>query len=184
MIFPILPIQPKSHLIFLHSYLFIPSFFQGFIPRGEQTLTSRLFVLEKLKQELDRQLAAARIINKNKISSSINNKLPLSVNNAYDDDDDDDYLSEEDLTPQNFLEDFTNNLDECAFPSSRQTRCLTNQQVFRLMNNRSDLLKTSRIIEQNLFKPNEQMCTSIDLSKTNAIIDKYRKSFVCSRSKL
>ena len=142
---------------------FIHPIFQGFIPRGKHTLTSRLFVLEKFKQELDRQLAAARIINKNKISSI--NKLP---NNQYDasGDDDDDYLSEEDLNPQNFIEDFVNNPDECAFPSSRQTRCLTNREVFRLMNNRSDLLKTSRTIERNLFKPNEQMCTSIDLSKS------------------
>ena len=120
--------------------------------------------MEKIKQELDRQLAAARFINKNKISS---------IGNAYDhreeqetiEEDDDDYLSEDDLNPKHFIEDFHNNPDECAFPSSRQHRCLTNRQVFRLLNNRSDLLQTSRTIEQKLVKSDEQMCTSIDLSK-------------------
>lgn len=138
--------------------------------------------MEKFKQELDRQLAAARIINKNKISSI--NKLPLSTNDDSGEDDDDDYLSEEDLNPRNFIEDFANNPDECAFPSSRQTRCLTNREVFRLMNNRSDLLKTSRTIERNLFKPHEQSCTSIDLSKSKKQSILSTENFSVFRSEL
>lgn len=126
--------------------------------------------MEKIKQELDRQLAAARIINKNKLSSIDNQfdhrKDDRILPTTDEEDEDDDYLSDEDLNPKYFIEDFQNNPDECAFPSSRQNQCLTNRDVFRLLNNRSDLLKTSRTIEQKLVKPDEPMCTSIDLSKS------------------
>ena len=115
--------------------------------------------MEKLKNELNRQLAAARIINKNEVSS-------LSNQSDHDEGDgeEEDFLSEEDFNLQHLFEDFRSNPDACAFPSSKQRKCLTNRQVFRLLNNRSDLLKTSRTIEQKLSKPNEHMCTSIDLS--------------------
>jgi hypothetical protein len=123
----------------------------------------RLFVLEKIKNEVDRQLAAATIINKSKIFSGP--KSPLLTNpEEEDEEDDNDFEYEDYLNLTNLLEDLTNNPNECAFPSSRQNQCLTNQQVYKLLHNKIDLMKTSKLIEQQLHKPNEQICTSIDLS--------------------
>jgi hypothetical protein len=42
--------------------------------------------------------------------------------------------------------------------------CLTNRGVYGLLSNQSDLMKVSKTIEKQLNRPNEHMCTSIDLS--------------------
>jgi hypothetical protein len=48
--------------------------------------------------------------------------------------------------------------------STNDEKCLTNEQVYNLLNNQIDLMKFSKPIEQQINKPNEQICTSIDLS--------------------
>ncbi|CAF0882361.1 unnamed protein product [Adineta steineri] len=134
---------------------------KGFVPRGKNTLTSRLFVLERVKNELDKQIASAKITNKTKTSST-----PSSNNNNNDDDDDDDDLDYEDnINESILLEDYKTNLNSCAFLSNNDDKCLTNEQVYKLLNNKSDLIKFSKIIEHQINKPNEQMCTSIDLNR-------------------
>ncbi|CAF5200731.1 unnamed protein product, partial [Rotaria magnacalcarata] len=130
---------------------------KGFVPRGKNTLTSRLFVLERVKNELDKQIAAEKLLEKNKFSSP---SLNINIVEEDEDLDYDDHLMESYL-----LEDLRNSLDSCAFLSKTDRQCLTNQQVYQLLNNKSDLIKFSKTIEQQINKPNEQMCTSIDLNR-------------------
>jgi hypothetical protein len=96
----------------------------------------------------------------------VSTKSPL-IRNQIDqdeDEDEDDFDYAENLNIKNLLEDLNNNPDDCAFPSSFQNKCLTNGEVYGLLKNRSDLMKLPRTIEQQLYKPNEHMCTAIDLS--------------------
>jgi hypothetical protein len=75
----------------------------------------------------------------------VSTKSPL-IRNQIDqdeDEDEDDFDYAENLNIKNLLEDLNNNPDDCAFPSSFQNKCLTNGEV---------------------YKPNEHMCTAIDLS--------------------
>ncbi len=139
--------------------------FQGFIPRGKHTLTSRLFVLGNVKNELDKQLAAAKIINKSKLLSAT--KLPVSSNQIDTQEDEEDFGDDDSINLTYLLEDLRNNPNDCAFPSLSQNKCLSNKQVYELIKNQSDLMKISKAIEQKLHKPNEHMCTSIDLSMEN-----------------
>ena len=115
-----------------------------------------------MKNEVDRQLAAAKVII-NKSKSSLSTKAPLLINDIdpFDEEQDDD---EESISVENFLEDFYNNPHDCAFPSSTTHQCVTNEQVYQMIHNRSDLMKVSTSIEQQLHKPHEHICTSIDLS--------------------
>ncbi|CAF4102545.1 unnamed protein product [Rotaria socialis] len=130
---------------------------KGFVPRGKNTLTSRLFVLERVKNELDKQIAAGKLLDKKHFSSS---SLNISKN---EEDEDLDY--DDNLTESYLLEDLRNSIDSCAFLSKNDHKCLTNQRVYQLLNNKSDLIKFSKTIEQQINKPNEQMCTSIDLNR-------------------
>ncbi len=82
--------------------------------------------------------------------------------NKEDEIEDEDY--EDSIIESNLLEDLKTNPESCAFLSSNENKCLTNEQVYKLLNNQSDLIKFSKTIEQQINKPNEQMCTSIDLS--------------------
>ncbi|CAF1168574.1 unnamed protein product [Adineta ricciae] len=138
---------------------------KGFIPRGKYTLTSRLFVLEQLKNELDKQLAAARIISKSKNFASTASPYSRDEQHAGNDDDDDDFDYNSPADMMNLREDLRDNPNECAFLSSKQTTCLTNAQAYSLLKNRTDLLKISKAIKKELHKPNEHMCTSIDLNR-------------------
>ncbi|CAF2450277.1 unnamed protein product [Rotaria sp. Silwood2] len=138
---------------------------KGFVPRGKHTLTSRLYVLEKLKNKLDQQLATAKINNKSKIPLSTKSPLSSSpMNKKYEEEEDesdyDDNLNEIDLKL-----DLISNPNGCVFVSSSQNKCLTNQQVYSLLSNKTDLMKISKPIEEQLYKPNEHMCTSIDLNR-------------------
>jgi len=57
------------------------------------------------------------------------------------------------------------NPDSCAFLSNNNNdKCLTNAEVYKYLYNKSDLMKLSKSIEQQINKPNEQICTSIALS--------------------
>lgn len=116
-----------------------------------------MFVLERVKIELEKQIAAAIALDKKKPSSSISN-----INKDEQDDEDVDY--DDNINESYFFEDLRNTFDQCAFESSTKTKCLTNRQVYKLLNNKSDLIKFSKVIEQQINNPNEQMCTSIDLS--------------------
>ncbi|CAF0835282.1 unnamed protein product [Rotaria sordida] len=145
---------------------------KGFVPRGKHTLTSRLFVLEKIRNKLVEQLAAAKISNKSKISLTTKSSLLINqINKNHeeqegeidDDDDDSDYD-----VPLNEIElkvDLVSNPNACAFVPSSRSQCLTNQQVYTLLHNTTDLMKISKTIEEQLYKPNEHMCTSIDLNR-------------------
>ena len=127
-------------------------------------MTSRLFVLEKVKNEVDRQLAAAKIINKSKVSVSTRSPLLADRSSEIDEEENErDY--DEQVTVGSLLEDLTINPDQCTFPSTDHHRCLSNRQVYQLINNHSELMKVSRTIEGQLYKPHEHMCTSIDLSE-------------------
>jgi hypothetical protein len=130
--------------------------------------------LQEVKNELDQQLAAANLIDNGRTARPTRSPLPVNNKNNHvgggggDDDDEENEIDrnyEETLTVDSLLEDLTVSPDECAFPSINQNKCLTNRQVYRLINNRTDLMKVSRDIEQQLYKSNEQMCTSIDLSE-------------------
>ena len=127
-------------------------------------------MLGKIKNELDRQMAAARIISKSKISQLTASSLANSYAHGDDEQDEFDRDYEENLTVKALLEDLTSNQDRCAFPSVNDNQCFSNKQVYGLVNNRSDLMKISRSIEQQLYKPNEQMCTSIHLSMSTVFI--------------
>lgn len=113
-----------------------------------------------MNNEVLRQLAAARVISQGKVS--VSTRSPF-LTDEIEDDTDREY--DEQLTVAGLLEDLTINPDQCAFPSSSQQRCLSNKQVYQLINNHTELMKVSRNIEQQLFKPNEHMCTSIDLNR-------------------
>jgi len=134
-------------------------FLKGFVPRGKNTLTSRLFVLERVKNELDKQIKIAKLLNKPNISTTTISPLLL-----LEDDEDEDPDYEDNLTESYLLEDLKANPDSCAFLLNNEKNCLTNEQVYQLLNNRSDLMKFSKSIEQQIIKPTEQICTSIDLS--------------------
>ena len=117
-----------------------------------------------MKKELERQIATAKLLqNKNisittTIQSSFLPKQPL-------DEEEDDLDYDENLLESDFYEDFKLNSNACAFSSSNDQQCLTNVQVYQLINNQSDLLRLSKTIEQKIYKPNEQICTSIDLNR-------------------
>ncbi|CAF3558272.1 unnamed protein product [Rotaria sp. Silwood1] len=130
---------------------------KGFVPRGKNTLTSKLFVLERVKNELDKQMLAAKVVDNKKVSSSLN------INKEEEEDEDADY--DDNLNESYLLEDLRNSLDSCAFLSSDQNKCLTNKQVYELLHNQSDLIRFSKTIEQQMNKPHEQICTSIDLNR-------------------
>ena len=115
-------------------------------------------------------MAAARIISKSKSPPSMPSPLVNSYAHVDDEQDEFDRDYEENLTVKALVEDLAINRDGCAFPSINDHRCFSNKQVYGLMKNRSDLMKTSRSIEQQLYKPNEHMCTSIDLSKSSFVI--------------
>ncbi|UJR30169.1 hypothetical protein I4U23_017709 [Adineta vaga] len=126
---------------------------KGFVPRGKNTLTSRLFVLERVKKELDKQIASAQLTNKTEVVTTI----------EQDEDDDLDY--DDSISESSLLEDLRNAPNACAFSTTTEDKCLTNKQVYSLLNNQSDLIKFSKVIEQQINKPHEQICTSIDLNR-------------------
>lgn len=100
----------------------------------------------------------------------------------YEDEEDEDNLSE-----SNLLEDFKLNPNSCAFPSTNDDQCLTNEQVYHLLNNRSDLMEFSKTIDKKINNPNEQICTSIDLSLCFILFKKFIKKndlFLYFRSSL
>ena len=123
-------------------------FLKGFVPRGKDTLTSRLLILERVKSELDKQLVDVKN-NKKNISSDITQQ---------------DYDYDDDLTEFDLLEDLRNSFDVCAFSATYTEQCLTNKQVYELLHDQSDLINFSPAIEQQIMKPHGQICTSIDLS--------------------
>lgn len=85
------------------------------------------------------------------------------LNRKYEDDDiESDY--DETLSEPDLQEDLKSNPNGCAYGSPNQRNCITNQQVYNLLSNQTDFLKISKTIELQLQKPNEHMCTSIDLS--------------------
>ncbi|CAF3652461.1 unnamed protein product, partial [Rotaria sordida] len=133
---------------------------KGFVPRGKNTLTSRLFVLERVKAELDKQIATTKVPDKKETSSSLN------INKQEEVEEDEDLDYDDNINESYLLEDLRNGFDSCAFlSSSNQDKCLTNKQVYQSLNNKSDFIKFSKTIEQQINKPNEQMCTSIDLNR-------------------
>lgn len=114
-------------------------------------------MLERVKNELDKQIAAAKLLDKKVISST-----PLNVSKEEEDED----LDYDDNLSESYLkEDYQSSFNSCAFISSNEKQCLTNSQVYNLLKKKSDLIKFSKTIEQQINIPNEQMCTSIDLSK-------------------
>lgn len=115
-----------------------------------------------MKKELDRQLAEANFARERSISSST---LSSETNVDEEEEEEDEDDEEDTIEESNLREDLVNKPDDCAFTSSYQKKCLSNQQVYHLLNNRSDLIKVSKSIQYQINKPNEQMCTSIDLSK-------------------
>ena len=68
------------------------------------------------------------------------------------------------INKEDLLEDLKYNPNGCAFRSLSHKKCLTNQQVYGLLKNQSNFLQISATIEEQLHKPNEHMCTFIDLS--------------------
>ncbi|CAF3371762.1 unnamed protein product [Rotaria sp. Silwood1] len=138
---------------------------KGFVPRGKHALTSRLFVLEKLKNKLDQQLAAAKISNKSKTLLSTQPPSLYNQTNKKHEEEEDDFDYEDSLNEIDLKLDLLANPNGCAFVSPRQNKCLTNQQVYTLLSNTSDFMKISKTIEEKLYKPNEHMCTSIDLNR-------------------
>jgi hypothetical protein len=137
------------------------NFVKGFVPRGKNTLTSRLFVLEQVKKELDKQMAAAKLLNKNNILSA---RTTTTSSLLLKEEEDEDLDYDDHLIESNLLEDLQTNPDACAILSNNENQCLTNEQVYNLLKNRSDLMKFPKLIEQQIIKPNEQICTSIGLS--------------------
>ena len=140
---------------------------KGFVPRGKNTLTSRLFILERVKQELDRQISQAKLNQQDKLSTTPSFEINKNSHDEEQDDDQDEELLDESI----LFEDLINNPDSCAFPTTIEKTCLTNQQVYNSLNNQSVLIQFSKSIEQQLNKPNEQRCTSIDLSSFRLKID-------------
>ncbi|CAF2034049.1 unnamed protein product [Rotaria magnacalcarata] len=138
---------------------------KGFVPRGKHTLTSRLFVLEKIKAKLDQQLATAKIINQGKESLSKSSPAFTNQINGKYQEDDDDFEDDDSLNQKDLEEDLRANPYGCAFQSLSQNQCLNNLEVYELLNNGTDFLKTSKVIQSQLYKPNEHMCTSIDLNR-------------------
>ncbi len=110
-----------------------------------------------MKKELDKQIATAKLLNKTKIPLTTTSSLLLNDDEEEEDDDDN-------LIESNLLEDLKTNPDSCAFLPTNENKCLTNERVYQLLNNRSDLMKFSKSIEHQINKPNEQICTSIALS--------------------
>lgn len=115
-----------------------------------------------MKKELDRQLLEAKLARLTRISSTSSVGPPPLEQIDDEGDDDEDMYNESDLQ-----EDLINNADTCAFPSTSEEPCLSNKQVYHLLNNRSDLFQFAKGVEQQLKKPQEQMCTGIDLSTLN-----------------
>lgn len=142
-------------------------FLQGFVPRGKNTLTSRLFVLERVKKELERQIAATKLQNKRNLSSLTTTTTTTTFLGKQDaeDNDDDDSDYDDNFLESDFIDDLKSNANTCAFSSNNDQDCLSNTQVYRLIDNRSDFLRFSKQIEQKISKPNEQSCTSIDLNR-------------------
>ena len=148
--------------------------FKGFVPRGKYTLTSRLFVLERVKNEIDRQMLVAKTSGKRPVSSTT---IPSTPNDDGLEEEDPDY--DDELSESNLRQDLTNDPTSCAFPTKSDSQCVTNEQTYRLLNNHSDLMKLPKNIEQQLKKPNEQMCTFIDLSTLHVVTGAFGS--VCSQ---
>ena len=153
---------------------------KGFVPRGKNTLTSRLFVLERVKKELEKQIATTKLLKKTNLT--LTTTTPSSILSEDEEEDDHDY--DDNLLESNFLEDLKINPTACAFLSNDETKCLTNEQVYGILNNRSDLMKLPKSIEQQINKPNEQTCTSIDLSSFSQKFHFHSIIFSSSRSSL
>lgn len=138
---------------------------QGFIPRGKNTLTSRLFVLEKIRNEIFRQIETLRNL-KNR-NSGPTDSLPIDdVSNEFDDEE---FESERDfeanLTVNALLVDFRNAPNECFMRKGAQGKCVTNKKIYKMIDNRSDLMVLPREVEEKVLRRNGRMCTSIDLSE-------------------
>lgn len=118
-----------------------------------------------MKKELERQIAATKLQSKANISSSTSTRSSFLSKPDDEDNDDDDSDYEDTLLESDFYDDLKSNANTCAFSSSNDQQCLTNTQVYRLIDNRSDFLRFSKQIEQKISKPNEQVCTSIDLNR-------------------
>ncbi|CAF1439929.1 unnamed protein product, partial [Didymodactylos carnosus] len=134
---------------------------KGFVPRGKHTLTSRLFVLERLHKELQGQMSKS---NSETVETSTIRPIP-----PYDDDDYDDVVEENDGTKliENLKNDLVNNRQGCAYTTisgQKLSSCLSNEQVFSLLKDEIDLFTLSRPIQQKLFN-SHQMCTSINLNR-------------------
>ena len=112
-----------------------------------------------MKKELDRQLAATRLLKKANLSFTTTSSYLAKDEQEEEEEDYEDSLLESTL-----LEDLKTDPTVCAFLSNDDGKCLTNEQVYHLINDRSDLMKFPKSIEQQINKPNEQVCTSIDLS--------------------
>ena len=124
-------------------------------------------MLAEVKNEIERQLIAAKVIvNKHRASpsSTVASDSLSYVDPADDDEQDDERNGDDPFDLKTLLDDFDANANECAFPAKNSTRCLTNERVFQLIDKRTDLMKLSKSIEQELHKPNERICSSIDLS--------------------
>jgi hypothetical protein len=122
------------------------------------------------------------LLNKNKFSLTTTSSFLSKDNENEDDDEDHDY--DDNLIESNFIEDLKINPTNCAFLSNDDTNCLTNEQVYHLLNNRSDLVKFTKSIEQQISKFNGQTCTSIDLSLYLNHLKSDSSFFVFSRSSL
>lgn len=129
-------------------------------------MTSRLFVLDQVKKQIEQQLIEAKVFATKNRHSSTSTDSPSYVDpddENIDRDDDDD--EENSIDFKSLFEEFNANSNECAFPSINSSQCLTNRHVYQFIDNQSDFMKISKKIEDELHKSNERMCTSIDLSK-------------------
>ncbi|MCC6581972.1 MAG: hypothetical protein IT440_16195, partial [Phycisphaeraceae bacterium] len=120
----------------------------------------------QVKNEIEQQLIAAKVIgNDHSVRSSTSSPQSLNFVDPIYDEGDDERDDDDSLDIQTFLDDFYANSNECAFPSKSSNQCLTNQRVYQLIRNQSDFIQISKSIEEQLHKPNEHMCTSIDLNR-------------------
>lgn len=141
-------------------------------------MTSRLFILERVKKELDRQIASTKASN---LSTSTTTLAPsLRDHNDEEEEEDDENTDYDNIVETTLLEDFKADPDKCAFSTINEKKCLTNVDVYNLLYNQSDLLKLSKTIDQQINKPDERICTSIDLSAFGAILSRS----LCIRSSI
>ncbi len=104
------------------------------------------------------------MLNKNNLSVSTTTSSSFLSKEDDEEEEEEDHDYEDNLIESNFIEDLKINPTSCAFLSNDDSKCLTNEQVYQLLNNQSDLMKFTKSIEQRINKHNEQICTSIDLS--------------------